>query len=416
MIRANCLLILISVAMLLGLASPALAGDDDSRTVAKGNTAFALDLYSRLKEQPGNFFFSPFSVTAALVMTMAGARGNTETEMAKVLRQDLSRDRLHPALGSLIRDLNSRKVKADEEGDPNAAGKPAFELVLANSLFGQKGFTFLPEFIEGNRKAYDAGFSELDFKADPEKSRLAINAWVAEKTRKRVTDILAPGMVKTDTRLALANALYFIAQWAAPFKVEATQEGTFRLDAKDSVKVPFMHKMDSYRIAETETHQVLILPYRGNELAMVILLPKTVDGLASVEAGLKPEEFWATLRSAKWADVEVTIPKFRIESFFNLKDTLLALGMKDAFSDVSADFSGMTGKKDLFVGLVIHKSFVGVDEKGTEAAAATVVLMTLKGMPQKDKDFLADHPFLFSIVDFKTESMLFLGRVSNPAK
>ena len=229
-------------------------------------------------------------------------------------------------------------------------------------------------------------------------------------------DILARDMVTSDTRLALANALYFIAPWAAPFEAEATKEGMFRTGADAPVKVPFMHRMESYRIADAGTHEVLILPYRGGDLAMAILLPKTVDGLAAVEAALEPGAFWAALRSAKRADVDVAIPKFRIESFFDLKDSLLAMGLKDAFSETKADFSGMTGKKDLYVGLVVHKSFVAVDEKGTEAAAATVVLMWDKGMPQKEKEFIADHPFLFAIVDLKTETVLFLGRVANPAK
>ena len=413
MIRTPLLAALLLGAMLLGLASPALAGDEDLRAVAQGNSAFALDLYGRLKEKPGNLFFSPFSVSAALAMTMAGARGNTEVEMAKVLHQGLSRDRLHPALGALIRDLNGRK--APDEEKPSAE-IPAFELVLANAIFGQTGFEFLPEFLEGNRKAYDAGFSTLDFRGEPEKSRLAVNAWVEEKTRKRVKDILAPGMVTPDTRMALANALYFIAPWTEAFEEGATSEGDFHLDAANSVKVPFMHRMEGYRHSDAGNFSCLVLPYRGGDLAMAVLLPKTVDGLVALESSLKPEAFWSTMRSARRKDVEVALPKFRIESFFNLGEILPGMGMKDAFSDKAADFSGMRAHKDLFVGLVVHKAFVKVDEKGTEAAAATVVLMKEKGIPQKDVAFVADHPFLFAIVDLKTETVLFLGRVANPAK
>jgi serpin B len=412
MVRSALLAAPLLGALLLGLASPAFAGDEDVKAVAQGNSAFALDLYGRLREKPGNLFFSPFSVSAALAMTMAGARGNTETEMAKVLHQGLARDRVHPALGALIRDLNGRKV---EDGGRDA-GKQAFELVLANSLFGQKGFAFLPEFVAGNRKAYDAGFSELDFKGYPEKSRLAVNAWVEEKTRKRVKDILAPGAVTPDTRLALANALYFIAPWEHAFEPEATKDGVFRPAEGEPVKVPFMRRMETYRFTDGGAFDVLVLPYRGGELAMAVILPKAADGLPAVEAALEPGAFWAVLRAAKWMDVDVAIPKFRIESSFDLKEPLLAMGMKDAFSETKADFSGMTGKKDLFLGLVVHKSFVAVDEKGTEAAAATVALMELKGIPQKEKEFVADHPFLFAIADLKTETVLFLGRVANPAK
>jgi serpin B len=401
-------------ALLLGLASPAVAGDEDLSAVAQGDSAFALDLYGRLKEKPGNLFFSPVSVSAALAMTMMGARGNTETEMAKVLRLEIARDSLHPALGALIRDLNSRKIRGEYEADK---GKPAFELVIANSLFGQKGYAFLPEFIEGNRKAYNAGFSELDFRSNPEKSRLAINAWVLGKTRKRVKDILAPGTVTPDTRIALANALYFLAPWASQFKAVATKVETFRPGADAPVKVAFMRQMDSFRIGGMGDSDVLILPYRGGDLAMAILLPRTVDGLPALEAGLEARAFWAALRSAAQAEVDVKIPKFKIESTFELKDTLVAMGMKDACSQKDADFSGITGGKELFVGLVAHKTFVAVDENGSEAAAATVVLMGVTGMPpRKEKEFVADHPFLFAIVDLKTETVLFLGRVANPAK
>ncbi len=405
-------LILASAALFLH-AGPVIAADEDLKAVSKGNTAFALDLYSRIDQKPGNLFYSPFSVSAALSMTMLGAKGNTEKEMAASLKIDLSRDRLHRAFGSIIKGMNGRKVKDDEGGDNALAGKPAFELVIANTLFGQKGNGFLPDFLESCSRSYEAGLSELDFFSDAEKSRLAINAWVLDKTRKRIPNLLAPGTVRAETKLVLVNAVYFLAPWDRPFTAESTAKGDFMTGAR-TVKASFMRNMDDYFHSEADSFDCLVLFYRGGDLCMAIVLPKKTDGLGALESGMTAKSLWTAVSSAKAKTVDLRLPKFRIESSFDLKDTLVELGMKDAFSNQKADFSGMTATPELFISMVVHKAFVSVDEKGTEAAAATAVLMKPRGMPRAEKVFVADHPFLFAILDMKTESILFMGRVADP--
>ena len=415
MTRTPLLAALLLAALLLGLASPALAGDEDLRAVAQGNSAFALDLYGHLKEKPGNLFFSPFSVSAALAMTMAGARGDTEAGMGKALRLDLGREKLAPAFGALLKDLNDRKMKGRWQDDPNAGKKP-FELVVANALWGQKGYPFKADFLGLLKRSYEAGLQEADFGADPDKARKAINAWVEEKTKNKIREILPPGTVPASTRLVLANAIYFKAAWVQPFEKEATREGEFLLSSKEKVRVPFMRRTGDFRYAETESMQVLTLPYQGGDLAMAVLLPKAVEGLPELEKGLDAGAFWRAWDAAASAEVNVQLPKFKIESAFPLNDALISLGMGDAFAPGKADFTGMADTKELFIGFVIHKTFVDVNEAGTEAAAATVVGMLGGDMPAEPKAFKADRPFLFAIVDGKTRSILFLGRVANPAK
>jgi serpin B len=406
----------LAASIVLALASPALAGDEGLRATAQGNSEFALALYGKLKDQPGNLFFSPFSVSAALAMTMAGARGNTEKEMAEVLRLGLARDRLHPAMGALIRDLNGRVLEERRPGDPDGEAKP-FELVVANALWGQAGYPFRPEFKELMAKNYEAGFREADFAGDAEKARLDVNAWVEEKTAKRIRDILEPGALTPATRLVLANAVYFKAAWEDPFEKEATRPGDFLVSGKETVRVSFMNRSGTFAYAETPELQVLWLPYRGRDLAMAVLLPRAGEGLAAIEKKLDAKALQGWTSAARHEEVDVSLPKFRIESCFQLGGTLQEMGVKDAFSGVKADFTGMAEKHDLSIALVIHKSFVDVNEAGTEAAAATVVALKSEGEPEaKPKTFRADRPFLFAIVDRKTDSVLFVGRVANPAK
>jgi serpin B len=413
--RPACFLAALAAAILLGFASPALAGDEDLRAVAQGNSEFALALFGKLKDQPGNLFFSPFSVSAALAMTMAGARGNTEKEMAAVLRLGLGREKLHPAVGALIRDLNGRVLAKRWEDDPEG-GKKAFELVVANALWGQAGYPFRPEFKELLSKSYEAGFREADFVAETEKARLAVNAWVEDKTAKRIRDILAPGNLTPLTRLVLANAIYFKAAWEEAFEEDATREGDFFVSEKEAVRARFMNKEGRYGYAETPELQVLVLPYQGRDLAMAVVLPRAREGLAAIEKALDAKALEGWLGAARHEEVDVSLPKFRVESSFELGGTLKAMGMGDAFTAGKADFAGMADTKELSIALVIHKSFVNVNEAGTEAAAATVVSMKGEGAPGELKAFRADRPFLFAIVDRKTASVLFLGRVANPAK
>ncbi len=391
-------------------------GGKDPRVLklADGNAAFAMDLFSRLGQKEGNLFFSPFSVSAALAMTLAGAAGNTEAEMTKVLRVPGDREQMHRAFGLLLEDLNARKVKGRWEGDPNA-GRKQMDLVTANALWGQTGYPFKAEFTGILGNSYKAGFNTADFKADPEKERLAINKWVEEKTAEKIKNLLPAGSIHGLTRLVLANAVYFKAAWEEPFVKQATREGEFTLGDGTKKKTPFMRLTHGFRHAKTDSAEVLVLPYLGREIYMAVLLPPVDKSLKALENGLDAEKLRSMLDAAKYQEVQVTLPKFRIESSFELKDNLIAMGMKDAFSDSAADFSRMADTQELFIGLVVHKAFVNVDEEGTEAAAATAVAMEGKGMADEPVIFKADRPFLFLICDGRTGSILFIGRLANPA-
>ncbi len=384
--------------------------------VAKGNETFAFALYAKVGGAGGNLFFSPFSVSAALAMTMAGARGNTRVEMAALLGLPDPDEKLHPAFGKLIEDLNSRKYKGRWEDDPDAGRKP-FELVIAGSLWGRRGYPFEEGFRKLAAASYGAGLVETDFGADPEKARIEINAWVENKTADRIKDLLSKGSVTELTRLVLVNAVYFKAAWEEPFEKSATAEGPFHVSESATVAARFMRLTKTFRYAKTRGVEILAMPYIGRELNMLVLLPEPSSGIAGLEKDLKPEKLAALLRALKWEDVEVSLPKFRIESALNLKETLESMGMKDAFNPAAADFSGMAGTGEISIGIVVHKAFVEVNEEGTEAAAATAVSMEGESADEvKPVVFKADRPFMFLLRDEKTSSILFIGRVADPTK
>ena len=384
---------------------------DKAATVA-GNSEFAFDLYAKLKEDPkveeagGNLFFSPYSISTALAMTWAGARGQTEKEMAKVLHFSLAQAKLHPAFAALEKQLN-----ADEE-------ERGYELSIANALWGQKGYGFLKDFMRLTKKNYGAGFKEVDF-ANPgqrEEARKRINKWVEKKTKKKIKDLIQPGIFNNLTRLVLTNAIYFKGDWAIEFDKDKTIDATFTISADKLVTVPMMHHEDRFKYAETPDLQILELPYKKQELSMIIFLPAKIDGLAELEKSLTFKNINEWLGKLRKRKVIVLLPRFKMTTGpLELKDILKSMGMKDAFSlPPIADFSGMTGKKDLFISNVLHKAFVAVDEKGTEAAAATAVVM-MKGGIDYQPVFRADHPFVFLIKDNRSGSILFVGRVVNPA-
>ena len=395
---------------------PPAADDKAAAALAGGNEAFAFSLYSRLAGTGGNLFFSPFSVSAALAMTMAGARGNTRAEMAALLALSDPDEKLHPAFGRLIENLNTRKYKGRWEEDPDAGRKP-FELVVANSLWGRKGYPFEDSFRKLAAASYGAGLVETDFDSDPETARLEINSWVEDKTAKKIKDLLAQGSVTELTRLVLVNAVYFKAAWEEPFEKSATAEGIFHVSDSAAVKAQFMRLTKTFKYGKTRGVEILSMPYIGRDLAMLVLLPDQASGMAGLEKDLQPEKLAALLRALKWEDVEVSLPKFKIESSFNLNKTLQEMGMKDAFNPASADFSGMAKTGEIFVGIVLHKAFVDVNEEGTEAAAATAVSMEGESADEvKPIVFRADRPFLFVLRDEKTSSILFMGRVADPTK
>jgi serpin B len=376
-----------------------------------GNTAFAFDLYQVLNdmsEDEANLFYSPYSVSVALAMTYAGAEGETEQEMAEALHFTLPEARLHPAFNALSLALASRGEGAEGQDDKG------FRLHVVNAIWGQRGYEFLQPFLDTLARYYGAGLRLLDFKAAPEEARGTINDWVSEQTEGKIEDLIPQGAIDPLTRLVLTNAIYFNAAWAAPFKAEMTKDGPFYGLDGESVTVPMMHQTTSFGYAEGQGYQAVELPYDGHELSMVILVPEA-GRFAEVENTLDAQEVTALLERLSMQQVALTMPKFRVESSFSLVEALAALGMPSAFSDV-ANFSGMDGTRDLFITDVLHKAFVDVDEEGTEAAAATAVIVGLKSaMPQEPVEVVVDRPFMFLIRDIKTGAVLFVGRVMDPS-
>ena len=380
----------------------------DVKAVARGNAAFACDLYARLKTRAkGNLFFSPYSVSTALAMTYAGAAGNTAAQMKKVLRFNLPPERLHPAFGALQRVVGRGQKKS------------YWQLVVANALWPQKGYSFTPSFVKMVKDYYASGLRPLDYQKSPERARRNINHWVAKKTNNKIKNLLARGMVSRMTRLVLTNAIYFKARWLRKFHKSQTKPMDFRLSPKKKVKVKMMFQKDEFGYAEVDGLQVLEMPYYGWGLSMVVLLPKEIDGLGTLENNLTPANLVKWLAAVKWRQVKVYMPKFKFSSRFGLKETLSAMGMGVAFTN-GADFSKMTIREKLVISAVIHQAYVAVDEMGTEAAAATAVAMAGAAAPGPPPPpppaFKADHPFLFFIRDRRTGGVLFIGRVVNPRK
>lgn len=385
------------------------------QVVVEGNNEFALALFAELRAREGNLFFSPYSISTALAMAYAGAKGQTETQMAKALHFPASllvpdKQRFASAFGSIIKGLNDRGKKG------------GYELTVANALWGQQGYEFLNEFLELIKTSYDGRLTEVDFVTDTETARKTINAWVEEKTNNKIKDLIAQGVLSKLTRLVLTNAIYFKGNWARRFKENRTKEAPFTLISGDKIDVPMMNQSEDFGYMETDDFQCLELPYVDNELSMIIFLPKTGEvlslpkgeGLAEFEKKLTTENLSQWLDGLHECKVVVSIPKFKVTDEFSLASVLKSMGMTDAFMSDVADFSGMNGKKDLFISAVVHKAFVNVDEEGTEAAAATGVVMSMSAGPRQIPVFRADHPFLFVIRDNQSGSILFIGRVMNP--
>ena len=378
----------------------------DRAAVVEGNNAFAIDLYGQLRTQSGNLFFSPDSISTALAMTYAGAHGDTATEMAKTLHFTLPPQRLHPAMGGLLGDLN--------------ALHDGYQLRAANALWAQQGYTFLDDYLKLTKSDYGAGFKKVDFKDATEAARLTINQWVEQQTDDKIKDLLQPGALSSRTRLVLTNAIYFKGDWQMQFDKAQTKDEDFHLSAVQNAKASMMHREGGFNYFDGGTFQILEIPYKSAELSMIILLPNEVGGLFALEQSLtapNTKQWLGRLRPVP--KVILTFPKFKMTRQFELQDTLGAMGMTLAF-DAHADFSGMTGNRDFFISAAIHKAYIDVDEEGTEAAAATAVVMRsmlLVRMQQPAPPvFRADHPFVFLIRDKRSGSILFMGRVSDPTK
>jgi serpin B len=378
----------------------------DQALLVEGNSAFAFELYQALREQEGNLFYSPHSISVALAMTYAGARSQTAEQMAATLQFLLEQERLHPAFNWLDFELASRGEGAQGKDDKG------FRLNIVNAIWGQKDYEFLSDFLDVLAENYGAGLRILDFINETEQSRVAINKWVSDQTEGRIKDLIPQGAVDALTRLVLTNAIYFNAAWEDPFDEDVTADGPFYLLDGGQVIVPMMKQTEVFGYTGGDGYQAVELQYDGNELSMVILLPK--DGqFQAFEEGLQSQQVCDIISGLQSTGVALTMPRFDFDSEFSLTDTLAGMGMPIAFSG-AADFSGMTGSPDLFISEVIHKAFVSVDEAGTEAAAATAVIMPESGPPEPTVEVTIDRPFIFLIRDIETGAILFVGRVMNP--
>lgn len=380
--------------------------ETDLQSLVSGNTHFAFDLYQELSSTDGNLFFSPHSISLALAMTYAGARNTTEQQMKDTLHF-LSQETLHPAFNAL--DIELAKRGQGAEGTDGEG----FKLNIANAIWGQTGYPFLDTFLDVLSENYGAGMNLLDFSAAPDESRIIINDWVSDQTAEKIKDLIPQGAISSLTRLVLTNAIYFNAAWKYPFEEEATQDGTFNLSDGGQATVPMMSQTSRFGYAAGDGYQAAELLYDGDELSMVILVPDA-GALGSFEDSLTSESLNTILSGLEIKDVNLQLPKFKYESdSVSLKDTLAKMGMPDPFG-ANADFSGIDGNKNLFISDVIHKAFVSVDEAGTEAAAATAVIMD-ESAPGEIIPLTIDRPFIFLIRDIATKAVLFAGRITNPS-
>lgn len=370
----------------------------DVRSVVASSNTFALELFDVIREEEGNIFLSPYSIATALAMTYAGAAGSTATEMAEVLRIQLSAEDAHPAFGDLVESLD----RGSESGN--------YELSVANALWPQTGYTFLESYLSIPKDHYDAMLEELDYAGATEAARLRINAWVEEKTKEKIKGLLHEGDLDAATSLVLTNAIYFKGFWASQFNPEHTRTRPFTLIGGTEVLVPMMYQKAPFKYASLEQLKVLEMPYQGDDLSMIILLPDETDGIGKLEGQLSDESLARWTGAMREIRLEVMFPKFSMSSRFDLSEVLSGMGMPSAFTP-GADFSKMTGARGLYIDKVIHQAFVDVDEKGTEAAAATAVIMTKSASINR---FVANHPFLLLIRDNVTGSILFMGRVTDP--
>lgn len=375
----------------------------DLQTVVKSNSSFAFDLYQELKDEKGNLFFSPYSISTALAMTYAGARGQTEKEMAEVLHFSLEQEPLHSSFSKLQSDLNAIQDKG------------YVKLSAANSLWAQEGYYFLDTFFDLNKKYYGAGLNFVDFIKQTETARKTINVWVEKETQKKIKELIKPRMLDSLTRLVLCNAVYFKGDWSSQFDKRGTIDADFYISPDKTIKVPMMRQKSKYKFKDFTDFSAIELPYEGNDLSAVVFLPKEIDGLVELERNLTNDnvQHWiGELSNSYKSETLVSLPKFKTAYEFELSYILAKMGMPHAFAE--ADLSGMTGKKDLFISKVIHKAFVDVNEEGTEAAAATAVVM--KEIISTPIKFQANHPFVFLIRENKTEDILFIGRIIDPTK
>lgn len=376
--------------------------------LSSANTLFALELFQTLNESSptGNIFFSPFSISSALAMVILGAKGSTAAQLSKTFHFDS------------VEDIHSRFQSLNAEVSKRGA---SHTLKLANRLYGEKTYNFLPEYLASTQKMYGADLAPVDFLHASEDARKEINQWVKGQTEGKIPELLSVGVVDSMTKLVLVNAIYFKGMWEEKFMTEDTTDAPFRLSKKDTktVKMMYQKKKFPFGYISDLKCKVLEMPYQGGELSMVILLPKDIEdestGLKKIEKQITLEKLleWTKRENLEFIDVHVKLPRFKIEESYTLNSNLGRLGVQDLFSSSKADLSGMSGSRDLFISKIVHKSFVEVNEEGTEAAAATGGIATFC-MLLPEEEFTVDHPFIFFIRHNPTSNVLFLGRVCSP--
>ncbi len=370
------------------------------RKLVNGNTAFAIDLYRQITQPGKNLFFSPYSISIALAITFAGARGETERQMAEVMHFP---SELQPIHGQFS-ELEAQLQKSQQAG----------QVVLrsANALYPQKGYEILPSFLQIVKANYGVAIELMDYVSNSEGSRSAINEWVEAETENKIKNLIPSGTLNSLTRLILVNAIYFKGDWQNAFNTENTRVSTFWVSPDRSQDVQMMSQTDRFEYSETVEMQLLRLPY-NDRFSMVVLLPREGVLIEQIETRLSVENLRSWCDRMNWEAVAVNLPRFKLDCDCLLTAVLQQLGMTDAFDDV-ADFSGMTEPTDLVLSHVLHKAFVEVNEEGTEAAAATAVIMMARCLPPPPTPFIADRPFIFLIQEKMTGSILFMGKLADP--
>jgi serpin B len=372
----------------------------EAKAIIDGNSAFALGLFAHVERPDQNQILSPFSVSSALAMAYTGARGITEKQMAEALQFPTNRTDVSSGMTAILASFTNLS-----SGD--------VELNVANALWPQSGYQFIPEFLDLCRNHHQAVPDFVDFQANSEAARQRINAWAERSTKGKIKGLVAPGSVTADTRLVIANAIYFKGKWASRFEKSKTRSRPFWIAAEKAVQVPMMSQKSTFLHLVDGDTQILEMPYRGDGVSMLVLLPKTREGLGGLVARLNLGNLTNWMDHLRPAEVDLLLPRFKINSRFSLTPTLAAMGMRDAFAPDRADFSGMTAQRPLFINLVEHAALVEVDEEGTVAAAATGISLGCAQRPPP-ATFQADHPFVFLIFDRPSRTVLFMGKVTNP--
>lgn len=372
-------------------------------SLAESNNLFAIDLFKQIQSDSENLIFSPYSIGTVLAMIYSGSGGKTMEEMSEVL--------YFPS-PELLDPVESGMRESMLETDT----MKGTDFRLANAIWAQENFSFLPDYLDRVEKYYDAPLSLMDFvePSNREKSRIKINDWVEEKTNNRIQDLIQPGILDANTRMVLTNAIYFNGGWMFPFDKAATSSALFHPSKQESINTDFMHQSRSYPYYEDKEIQAISLPYKNNRMALMVLLPKSIEGWRMISQVISYERINLVISGLETREVQLALPKFKSELQLNLRQELTSMGMGTAFSR-NADLSGMTGEKNLYIDEVIHKAFIEVNETGTEAAAATAAIIGLKsGLRDDPVRFFADHPFVYFLLDQQTGCIIFTGRFVKP--